>query len=126
VERLQLPDPELRVGGRRVACTTQLGYLGPYQLALASIVPDFAIELHSGYLGHPDGHTAVTHLQLRPRASPVTLASERPGAELPVREARRLCLYDHLAVLRDLLAEATQAPVTLELAESAFELIDTG
>jgi hypothetical protein len=126
VERLRLPDPELRVGGRRVACTTQLGYLGPYQLALSSVVPDFAIELHSGYLGHPDGHTAVTHLRLRPGEAPVTLARERPGAELPVREARRLCLYDHLAALRELLADATQAPVALELAESALELIDTG
>jgi hypothetical protein len=107
--------------GRRVACATQLGYLGPYQLALLSVVPDFA-----GYLGHPHGHTAVTHLRLRPGEAPATLASERPGAELPVREARRLCLYDHLATLRELLADATQAPVALELAESALELIDTG
>jgi hypothetical protein len=126
VERLRLPDPELRVGGRRVRCSTQLGYLGAYQLALSSTVADFAIELHSSYLGHPDGHTAISHLQLRRAQPPTTHTGERPGSELPVREARRLCLYDHLAALRELLAEATEASVTVQLPDTALELIDTG
>ena len=49
-------------------------------------MPELAAELHSSYLGHPDGRTAVAHLQLRPGEPPATVASERPGTELPVRD----------------------------------------
>jgi hypothetical protein len=48
-------------------------------------VPELAAELHSSYLGRTDGHTAAAHLQLRPSEPPTTMASERPGTELPVR-----------------------------------------
>ena len=76
------------------------------------------------YLGHPDGQTAVAHLELRPGQPPATVTDERPGAELPVREARRLCLYDHLAELRQLVADATGEPVAVDLADQALELVD--
>lgn len=88
-------------------------------------MPELAAELHSSYLGHPDGHTAVAHLQLRAGSPPITLTSERPGAELPVREARRLCVYDHLAVLREVVADATGQPVAVDVADQALELVDT-
>jgi hypothetical protein len=124
VEHVRLPDPRLSVHGRRVACTTRIAYAGAYQLTVWTIVPELAAELHSSYLGHPDGDTAVTHLQLRPEEPPLTLISERPGAELPVREARRLCLYDHLAELRRLVSEATGLPAGVEVPEHALELVD--
>ena len=52
------------------------------------------------------------------------MTSERPGAELPVREARRLCLYDHLAALRQLIADATGQPVAVDVADQALEQVD--
>jgi hypothetical protein len=92
VEYVRLPDPRLTVDALRVARITRIAYAGAYQLTVWTIVPELTAELHSSYLGHPDGDTAVTHLQLRPDDAALTLTSERPGAELPVREARRLWL----------------------------------
>jgi len=124
VEHVRLPDPRLAVDGRTLACMTSLAYAGAYQLTIWTIVPELAAELHSSYLGHPDGATAVTHLQLRPREAPHTLTSERPGAELPVREARRLCLYDHLAELRQLVTDATGLPAGVEVPDQALDVVD--
>jgi hypothetical protein len=124
VEYVRLPDPRLAVDGRRVACTTRIAYAGAYQLTVWTIVPELAAELHSCYLGHPDGDTAVTHLHLRPDEAPLTLTSERAGAELPVREARRLCLYDHLAELRRLVTDATGLPARVEVPDHALDLVD--
>jgi hypothetical protein len=124
VDHVRLPDPHLAVAGRRVACSTRLAYGGAYQLTIWTIVPELAAELHSSFLGHPDGTTAIAHLQLRRGQPPVTLAGERGGAELPVREGRRLCLYDHLAVLRELVADATGLAATVEVADQALELVD--
>jgi hypothetical protein len=124
VEYVPLPDPRLTVDGRRVACATRIAYAGAYQLTVWTIVPELAAELHSSYLGHPDGNTAVSHLRLRPDGPPLTLTSERPGAALPVREARRLCLYDHLAELRHLVGDATGMPAGVEVPDQALELVD--
>jgi hypothetical protein len=124
VDHVRLPDPRLAVAGRRLGCSTRLAYGGAYQLTIWSIVPELAAELYSSYLGHPDGDTAIAHLQLRPGEPPVTLAGERRGAELPVREGRRLCLYDHLTVLRELVAETTGLAATVEVVDQALELVD--
>jgi hypothetical protein len=124
VDHVRLPGPRLVVDGRSLGCGTRLAYAGAYQLTIWTIVPELATELHSSYLGHPKGHTVVAHLQLRPGEPPVTLASEPAGAELPVREARRLCLYDHLAVLRELVAEATGKDATVDVADRALALVD--
>jgi hypothetical protein len=124
VEYVRLPDPRLTVDGRRVACTTRIAYAGAYQLTVWTTVPELVAELHSSYLGHPDGDTAVSHLELRPDEPPLTLTSERPGADLPVREARRLCLYDHLAELRRLVADATRLAAGVEVPDHALELVD--
>jgi hypothetical protein len=124
MDHVRLPDPRLAVGGRRLACTTRLAYGSAYQLTIWTIVPELAAELHSSYLGHPGGDTAIAHLQLRPRRAARDLAAERCGAELPVREGRRLCLYDHLAVLRELVADATGLSATVEVADQTLELVD--
>jgi hypothetical protein len=124
VESISLPAPRLTVDGRPLDCTTGLAYAGAYQLTLSTVVPALAVELHSSYLGHPDGETAVSHLQLRPGEPPATVAELEPGRSLPVREGRRLCLYDHLAVLRELVADEAGARVSVEVAERAFDLVD--
>lgn len=124
MEHLRLPDPRLAVDGRALPCTTRLAHAGAYQLTIWTTVPELAAELHSSYVGHPDGDTAVAHLQLRPGEPPRTLTAERPGAELPVREARRLCLYDHLAELRELVTDATGLPAGVEVPDQALVLVD--
>jgi hypothetical protein len=125
VEHVRLPDPRLAVDGRRLACTTRLAYAGAYQLTIWTIVPELAVELHSSYLGHPDGETTVTHLQLQPSETPVTVAELQSGRSMPVREARRLCLYDHLAALRQLVTDAAAGgAVTVDVADRALELVD--
>jgi hypothetical protein len=126
VARIRLPSPELRVAGERVPCSSHLAYAGGYQLTLSTVVPELAVELHSSYLGHPDGETAVSHLQLRPGEPPATVAELQPGGSMPVREARRLCLYDHLAALQELVADTTGEAVTVEVAERALTLVDVG
>ena len=70
VEHLRLPDLNLAVDGCRLGCRSWLDYAGAYQLTLWTIVPELALELHSSYLGHPDGDTAIAHLQLQPGESP--------------------------------------------------------
>jgi hypothetical protein len=124
VERISLPAPSLTVDGRPLACTTSLAYAGAYQLTLSSVVPELAVELHSSYLGHPDGETAASHLRLRPGEAPSTVAELEPRGSLPVREGRRLCLYDHLAVLRELVADEAGARVSVDVAERALALVD--
>ena len=124
VARISLPAPSLTVDGRLLGCTTSLAYAGAYQLTLSTVVPELAVELHSSYLGHPDGETAVSHLQLRPGERPTTVAELEPGRSLPVREARRLCLYDHLAVLREVVVDATGGAVAPDVADEALQLVD--
>ena len=43
---------------------------------------------------------------------------------LPVRQGRRLCLYDHLAELRELVRDATGLAASVEVAEQTLELVD--
>ena len=124
MERLRLPDPRLVVDGRCVECKSWLGYAGAYQLTLWTIVPELATELHSSYLGHPDGQTAITHLQLQPGERPAIATEQRAGGQLPVREASRLCLYDHLVALRQLIADNTGARVSVDIADQALQLVD--
>jgi hypothetical protein len=124
VEQLSLPAPQLAADGRAIECKSWLAYAGGYQLTLWTIVPELALELHSSYLGHPDGETAIAHLQLQPGDSPAIVSEQRPGLDLPVRDARRLCLYDHLEVLRRRVADHTGAVVGVEVADQALELVD--
>ena len=124
VERLSLPDPSLTVDGQAVECRSWLGYAGAYQLTLWTVVSELALELHSSYLGHPDGETAIAHLALQPGQPPAVTSEQRPGVALPVRDARRLCLYDHLEALRHLVAEHAQASVGIEIADQALQLVD--
>jgi len=120
-----LPDARLAVDGRQLPCTTELAYSGAYQLTISTVVPELAVELHSTYLGHPDGESAISHLQLQPGAKPMTTTELQPGRALPVREHRRLCLYDHLAALRQLVTDASGGrTATVDVADNALALVD--
>ena len=123
--RLRLPDPLVQIDGRRVRASSLLGYAGAYQLTLSTALPELGTELHSSYLGHPEGEAWVAHLVLAPEAAPAITSRLVSGAELPVADDRRRCLYDHLAQLHEHLVEITAGAVQVELADRALELLDT-
>ena len=125
VKRARLPDPELLVDGEPVRCRLSYQWAGALQLTLCSVCPDLGVELHSSYLGHPDAEVStIAAVRLRPGVRPEVTSELRDAATLPVREARRRCLLDHLAELRDLVAEASESEVSIEFADEAAELVD--
>ena len=121
----RLPDPDIRVDGRRLRASSYLVYAGAYQLTLSTIVAELALELHSSYLGHPDApESYATHLELAPGRGPETWPEAHFGHEMPVADERQRCLLDHLAQLRELLVRQTEGQVTIDLPDTAVELID--
>ena len=123
VPRTQVDCP-IGLDDRPVRCETLLGDAGPYTLAVSTTLGDLAISLHSTYLGHPDAdETQVAHLLLGPGRTETKAHAVDPAA-LPVAHRRRLCLYDHLAVLREFVADATGSHVSVDLGDGALELID--
>lgn len=84
---------------------------------------EVAVELHSSYLSHPDGDTAITQLHPQLSQPSVTVTEFEPGSSLPVREARRPCLYRQLAALREQIADHTGGVVTVEVAARALERV---
>ncbi len=125
MERTRLPQLSVRVGGARVAADTLLAYAGAHQLTLSTAMPSLGIELHSCYLGHPDAEESIaSHLQLGPDLSPQTSCHTHDASELPVKAARRRCLYDHVLELQQLLGAVNGGEVRVELADDALELVD--
>jgi hypothetical protein len=125
VERIRLPELSVRLDGARVPAYTELVYAGAYQLTLSSALPAIGVELHSSYLGHPDAAEALaSHLCLAPDSDPFTWSTAHRGAELPVADARRRCLYDHALCLQQQLSEHSGAEVTVELPDEALALVD--
>ena len=125
VERIRLPELSVRLDGARVPAYTELVYAGAYQLTLSTALPAIGVELHSSYLGHPGAAEALaSHLSLAPASDPFTWSTAHRGAELPVADARRRCLYDHALELQQLLCEHTAGEVTVELPDEALELVD--
>ena len=125
VKRVRLPELSVRLDGARVPAYTELVYAGAYQLTLSTALPAIGVELHSSYLGHPDAAEALaSHLSLAPESDPFTWSTAHRGAELPVADARRRCLYDHALELQQLLGEHSAGEVTVELPDEALELVD--
>lgn len=102
-----------------------LSYGGAYQITLSTVIPDFGIELHSSYLGHPDAsQTAAAHLLLAPGRTPAQWTVAHRPEELPVRDERRRCLLDHLATLAERLEQLTDDRVRVEIDDRALALLD--
>ena len=118
------PGPEVRLGGNRVRSSTTVAGVGAYHLALATVLPDRGVELHSFYTGHDRiGETSVTHLLLAPRGRELRTAPCR-NAEVPVMWAHRRCLYDHLQCLADWLRELGHEDVRIELDDDALGAVE--
>src|SRR4051794_4360816 len=90
------PGADVMLAGNRVRTSTTVAGVGAYHLALATVLPDRGVELHSFYTGHDRlGETSVTHLLLAARGRELRTGPCR-NSEIPVMWARRRCLYDHL------------------------------
>jgi hypothetical protein len=116
--------PDLMLAGHRVRSSTTVAGVGAYHLALATVLPDRAVELHSFYTGHDRfGETTVTRLLLAPGGR--ELRTERClHSEIPVMWARRRCLYDHLQCLSDWLRELGHADVRIELDDDVLGAVE--
>jgi hypothetical protein len=118
------PGPDLMLAGKRVRSSTTVAGVGAYHLALATVLPDRGVELHSLYTGHDGlGETSVTHLLLAPRGRALRAEPCR-NSEIPVMWARRRCLYDHLQCLADWLRELGHDDVRIELDDDALSAVD--
>ena len=117
-------DCPIRLDGRAVRSETQLADGGPYALCLSTTLPDFAIALHSTYLGHRHAaETHVSHLLLVGRDGE-TEGRTVPHQELPIAYARRRCLYDHLQRLQDLLDAEGKGSVRVGGLDDAARLVE--
>lgn len=125
MERIRLPAAGIRIAGRRVSSETLFAYAGAFQLTLSTALPDDGVQLHSSYLGHRSAECSnAAHLFIATGMSPHVWSVEHDPATLPVMNARRHCLLDHLAVLVDELREHRQLEVLLDVAADALELMD--
>jgi hypothetical protein len=121
---ITLPSVELTVAGHGYPVVTTLVASAAYTLALASVMPDLGVELHSTYVGHPGVETQISELALAPgfRHSATRTAAHEV---LPVIVARRLCLYDHMQALQRLLADELHfAPTAIAVPDDALLAIE--
>ncbi len=104
---------KITVDGKPTPSETIASSVGAYVFSIATVLPDLALDLHSTYTGHEHTGTIAAHLVLAAGAY-MALAEEHEHDLLPVTHARRLCLYDHLHRLQELLEEQgmqTSVPV---------------
>ncbi len=113
----------ISIDGVQMRSETRLAPAGPYALALCSVLPDHATELHSTYLGHPGAPTRVSHLLLAPGMIE-SEAVERDEDSIPVMFARRRCLYDHLQQLQGSLQRLGHPDPRIPLDEDALSAIE--
>jgi hypothetical protein len=118
------PGPDVMLAGNRVRSSTTVAGVGAYHLALASVLPDRGVELHSFYTGHDRlGEPSVTHLLLAPGGRKLRAEPCR-NSEVPVMSARRRCLYDHLQWLADWLRELGDEDVRIDLDDDALRAVE--
>ena len=107
----------LSVGRRPVASSTLLREAGPNGYAIATAVPALAVVLDSHYVGHEHTRSVVVHLELAPGARRNLAIHTYAHDELPVVHARRRSLLEHAGALQELLARATDEPVSVDVDE---------
>jgi hypothetical protein len=95
---------KITIDGQLRSSETTACSVGAHVFVVATVLPDFALDLHSIYTGHERIGTIAVHLVLAKDAYK-TLIQEHDHDELPVGYAQRRCLYDHLHHLQELLEE---------------------
>ena len=113
----------LSVGRRPVASSTLLREAGPNGYAIATAVPALAVVLDSHYVGHEHTRSVVVHLELAGGPGRELRIRTYEHGELPVVHARRRSLLEHAGVLQELLARATEEPVSVDVDELVLEAL---
>jgi hypothetical protein len=113
---------EIVLDGKPVPSETLATSVGAYTLAIETVLPDQAIDLHSIYTGHTHVKTQATHLILTPETRQATTV-EHDHDTLPVMHTRRTCLYDHLHRLQSLLQDHG-IDAQLPIDDNAIEAIE--
>jgi hypothetical protein len=116
--RSQIPI-KIAIDGEPVRSSTLATSVGAYILAIETVLPDQAIDLHSIYTGHANTKTHATHLILTPELREATTV-EHDHDQLPVMHSRRTCLYDHLHQLQDLL-QSNGIDIQVPIGDDAIE-----
>jgi hypothetical protein len=113
---------DVTLDGRLVSSETTCVWIGPYVLAVATVLPDrgLAFELHSVFVGQPGVPTCVTHLVLGPVGfSPFTISAEHEHTELNPKTMARECVYEHAAVMLETLT-GLDYEVRIAVSDHAF------
>jgi hypothetical protein len=113
---------EIALDGKTVPSQTLATSVGAYILAIETVLPDQAIDLHSTYTGHEKTPTQATHLTLTPTHSEC-FTVEHDHDAIPVMHARRTCLYDHCHQLQSILQDHG-IDVQLPIEDNAIEAIE--
>ncbi|MGE4226680.1 MAG: hypothetical protein AB7I23_25330 [Vicinamibacterales bacterium] len=124
--QITVPLP-IDVDGRRVGSETTVTRHGGYVVAISTVIPErpFAVELHSTYVGHPDGDTISTELVL-------ALALDEPRSDtrrhhspdMDVLGKPRNCLYDHAMQLQEFLAGALAHDARIHVGAGAIAALE--
>ena len=110
------------VDGEPAATETSFAWAGPYALTVATTVPQLALELHSGYVGHPGVATETTHLRLA-HGLRETARATLPNESVCLVFTPRAAAYDHAHQLLELLATLGYE-ARLEIADDAFVALE--
>ncbi|HEX5308073.1 MAG TPA: hypothetical protein VFW38_03225 [Solirubrobacteraceae bacterium] len=113
---------QIQIKGKTVPSQTLAAEVGAYVLALSTVLPDQAIDLHSTYTGHPEANTLASHLLLA-RDAYQAIAATHDHDDLPLTHQRRRLLYDHLQRLQELLAQL-DIDARLQVDDHAIETIE--
>src|SRR3954469_8416010 len=117
--RTQLTGISVRVEDSPIAASTTIAAVGANVLVLTSAVPARATTLTSCYLARSDAALAVSQLAsdaLEERFTQHEIAPAQHHATLA-----GACLLEHAAALRELLADRTDAHVTVDVDPDTLE-----
>jgi uncharacterized protein with beta-barrel porin domain len=111
----------VQVHSRRCSetCSTAIHSVSGYVVVVISVLESRALLVASSYLANLSGRTAASHL----RSSPTVRGefAQRIIERMPGQTHARACLLDHVAELRDAVAEALDdEQVTVEISDDAL------
>jgi len=117
--REPLAGVTVRIDDTPAAASTTIAAVGSNVLVLATVVPARALTLTSCYLARSDAALAVSQLAVDALEERLTQHVIAPTAHHATLAGA--CLLDHAAALRDLLAERTDALVTVDVDPDVLE-----
>lgn len=118
-----LPEVSIWLDEQRVECETLMS-VAERSMMLNSFVPAGDHELHSSYVDAGGETVVASHLLVAAELGPEPSSATLRERELTRAGDRRRCLLEHLALLRDALAERDLGSVRLEVGDAALRVAD--